>query len=925
MPTSAPNLLLEVKIDDRNTVKFAVHKMEGCESISEPFSFDLDLLSDNTDRALGDLLYKPAKFTMTRLFSSGYANGEGTMVRHGMLADIRLVGRQGRDTASYRRIYRARLVPQLWKMSLQQRSQVFANSSQTIKSITLAMLGDSLGSNGYDNQINVANAFVARDMVVQYQESDLHFVSRWLEHEGVHYTFDHSGTSEKVVLSDHNHFPQIQHHDTMSFADNLGDLATYHGITYDNRVTSLVCTQGLIPSKVVLQGYNWKQPASYIRSMADVDQTTGTAPHRGIGVHTEYNSRFGTQEDGNRLATIRAQTFYCREMTYQGTARSPFFSAGMIFQLTNHYSSDLNRFYLLTKVVHHAEQVAGGSEEDGMSWRYHNEFVAVPNDRVFRPERRTPWPAITGMINGKIHDPAGAEAAPVDSYGRYLVHLPFAADATGTLGQNTCRVRMAQPYAGTDFGMHFPLHDGTEVTLSFVDGDPDRPVITGALFDGTHQDPVTEGNATQGGIKTKSGSSIGFEDEGENSKISIAAGSGGSAITVGTLGKSHTGPLSMNQVQIYATKLDMMAGTISAHTSPLIINNSVLKWMSVTTPLNVLFMLAPLVAKSGADGKDPVLGTAVSPSEQDNIEAANMTVIMIMQTMAQLLLANSLAAMAGYGIEMSMVTKKPGLGMKIGIAVLEFLKAWPLMLVGGKGGDGVSLAATGVMNKIDCSAFGKNMSISAMGNIKISASEALALFSKKRITSIAPEYHFIIGNAVSVMARPTNKAGSIYMDEDYFAVHHGTEIILAAGIGPLAPVKSDLKLLLNQASLGSNKVIIDSIEEARMIAGPLVKTATISAKGTGAVDVEALTNVTVKGTIGVEVSGGAGQAKIVMGATGIKLSFGASSIEIGPLGITIKGPLVTVEGTKISIDGKTLTEVNGGLLSIKPKSIVGIG
>lgn len=925
MITTTPNLFLDVKIDSSTTVRFEVRKMQGWESISEPFTFDLDLLSDNTDRALGDLLYKPATFTMTRLFNSGIHESEATMVRKGILADIRLVGRQGYDPASYRRIYRARLVPQVWKMSLQQRSQVFTAANQTIKSIALSVLAESLTETGRSDCISATTTFVARDMVVQYQESDLHFLSRWLEHEGIHYTFDHAGDSDKVVLSDSNNFANVAIHDQMSFADNLGTLSAGAGIEYDNRVTSLVCHQGLMPRTVVLQGYDWMSPSAYIVSKAYVDEAPESSAHRGIGTHTEYNSRFSTQAEGNRLARIRAQGFLCRELTYRGTARSPFFSAGKKFRLNGHYNSDLNRDYLLVEVTHHAEQVAHGSTQDGTSWHYHNEFTAVPADRTYRPERRTPWPSITGMINGKIHDPVGAEAAPVDIYGRYLVRLPFATDATtGTLGQNTCRVRMAQPYVGTDFGMHFPLHDGTEVTLSFIDGDPDRPVITGALFDGTHHDPVNERNSTQGGIKTKSGSSIGFEDRGGNSKISLAAGSGGTAITIGTLAGGKMGPLVMNNVQIATTKLDILAGLMVGQSSPMIINNSVVKWLAVASPLNLLFMIAPLVSKAGQDGQDPVLGIEVQPSDQKNIDAANAVMFTLMQTVLQLTMANILATKAGYAAKLTLVSGSPKWTTKLAMVLKTSAMNWLMLPVGGVGLNGISLSATGVLNAIDATGIGKNISIFSRGSIKIQANEDIIGISSVAFHYVAPKFEFFVGNQLSPAAAVTDKSGSITMDGDGCTIHSEGPVALYSGSGPVEPLRSALELKPEKAELAGGEVGVFSFSKTKLISGP-GKLALIEINGvTSKVLVSGEMGVDIKSSVAVNLT--AGGAKIAMGPSGIRMSFGSSSIEIGPGGIKVTSlAQVNVKGTKVSVEADLMAEVKGAMVNIKPSGLAGLG
>ena len=377
-------------------LEFSVRSVEGHEAISELFSFDLMMVTDMAELELSALLYKPATLTMTRKW--GASNIEGHIIRHGILADIRLIGRERTGTTTTKRIYKARLVPRLWQCSLQQHSQVFVD--QTIKKVVETILDaasiDSLGVHPAESGV-VGTDARKREMVIQYQESDLNFISRWLEHEGIHYTFTHGDADgvDRMVLSESANFTAIEQPATpMLFRE---DLTVVPGHIDDDKVTELIGCQQRIPRRVILKGYDWRKPASgFLSSVAQVDQTpapsSGPAkPVRGLGDHAEYNARFIVQTEGDRLAKVRAEEYFCREEVFTGRSRSPFFCAGGKFTLSGHFDLSMNREYLLVSVTHHGVQDAGASDQDGESWTYHNEFVAVPSDRVFRPSRRTPW------------------------------------------------------------------------------------------------------------------------------------------------------------------------------------------------------------------------------------------------------------------------------------------------------------------------------------------------------------------------------------------------------------------------------------------------------------------------------------------------------------------------------------------------------
>jgi type VI secretion system secreted protein VgrG len=167
---------------------------------------------------------------------------------------------------------------------------------------------------------------------------------------------------------------------------------------------------------------------------------------------------------------------------------------------------------LLVEVTHDAVMPGFFDTEKDQRFFYRNAFQAIPAGVAYRPPRRTPRPVISGVVTGIIQTGADGETggiAQVDDQGRYLVQLHF---DTAQHGQQKAshRVRMAQPFAGPSYGMHFPLRRGTEVLVAFTNGDPDRPVIVGALSNATSPSPVVASNATAHQIKSPSGAMFTF-------------------------------------------------------------------------------------------------------------------------------------------------------------------------------------------------------------------------------------------------------------------------------------------------------------------------------------------------------------------------------------------------------------------------------
>jgi len=164
---------------------------------------------------------------------------------------------------------------------------------------------------------------------------------------------------------------------------------------------------------------------------------------------------------------------------------------------------------------------------------YSNGFTSIPSDLQFRPERKTPKSRFYGTMNATIDAAGAGEYAELDDLGRYKVKLPF--DQSDMDGGKASRwVRMSQPYAGADHGMHFPLHKGTEVLLTFVDGDPDRPVIAGAVPNAETISPVTAANQTESVIQTGGNNKIRIQDFAGSERIIMETPAANSWIRVGT-------------------------------------------------------------------------------------------------------------------------------------------------------------------------------------------------------------------------------------------------------------------------------------------------------------------------------------------------------------------------------------------------------
>jgi type VI secretion system VgrG family protein len=464
---------------------FGVVKFSGRQAISQPYEFTITLSAHDSDIDLKGVLRNPATLIIL--------GGAGVIPISGVLRSFEQL-----HEANQRVFYRAVLVPKLWYLSLYRENRLFLNKS--VPQILEEVLKQS-GLTSADYELKLTRSYPAWEYVCQYAESNLDFISRWMEREGIYYFFRQTPNGEKLVITDNlSVHENIAGESTLSYTPAAGLMPEHEEI-----VTGFVCQQNVLPKKVILKDYNYRKPSLDVRAEAEIDANGREEVYI-------YGEHFKDPSQGKELASIRAGEFLCRETMYYGQATSPQLAPGFLFELARHYRGSYNCKYLVTEVEHHGLEtgvlLAGlGDEEAGAQPGYSNTFVCIPSSVQFRPERKTPRPRINGTMNAVVDSAGDGSTAELDNQGRYKVILPF--DLSGRSGGKASRwVRMAQPYSGSDYGMHFPLHKGAEVLLTFIDGDIDRPIISGAVPNPNTQSPVTNANQTKSVIRDKFGNEI---------------------------------------------------------------------------------------------------------------------------------------------------------------------------------------------------------------------------------------------------------------------------------------------------------------------------------------------------------------------------------------------------------------------------------
>jgi type VI secretion system secreted protein VgrG len=479
--TRSVNLYLEAKGTPWDHVR--VRRLAGREAISELFSFDVDVVCD-PEHDLPDDALPGADITV--VFE---IDGVEARRVHGLLGPVRA----HLDAPPDRPEYRLRVVPRASRLALVETQEIYLG--KTVPEILRSKLEhhDFVDA---DFELRLMGTYPAREFVVQFKESDLAFVSRLAEHVGISYFFEHDGGSDKLVFTDHpGGFRPTEGAEEVPFRGR-GETADVFGL---DLVT------GAIPSSYIVHDYNYRTPLVDLSASFDVESGNG-------GGVVEYGSHAKTPEEAERLAKIRGEERACRQRVYEGKSGRPALYAGGRSAIVDHPKLRKSEPLLVVAVTHEATLPVHSEEASSRAAVYANAFEAIPADVQHRPRRVTPRPVIAGMITGVIQPGPDGEtggAAKMDSEGRYTVQLHF---DTAQPGEQKAShpVRMAQPYAGSSYGMHFPLRPGTEVLLAFTNGDPDRPVIVGALYNATSPSPVVAANANTNQLKSSSGAIFEF-------------------------------------------------------------------------------------------------------------------------------------------------------------------------------------------------------------------------------------------------------------------------------------------------------------------------------------------------------------------------------------------------------------------------------
>ncbi|WP_051376784.1 type VI secretion system Vgr family protein [Burkholderia sp. WSM2232] len=535
---------------------FFVVRWTAEEAVSRPYRVELTLATAQTDLDPARLLGARARFSIKP------ENGAARRF-HGVLREVEQF-----DADAQYVYYRAVLMPRFAGLADFRFSEVYLNA--TLPDIVRAVMracglgtegGDGAGSYDFSVSVNGANSEATRtEFVCQFEEDCLAFLSRRLEHEGIYYYFTQLEDQEAVVFCD-----ALAAQPSASTALTYGTVSTRDQQREVASVERFSCQLAVAPRSVTLRDF----AGSHAALRLSVDEQVEGGRHGEVSVYGEH---FGTEREGRRLARLRAQALACDAKRFHGMSKVPDVAAGYFFDLSRHRVSAFNARYYVIEVRHEGAQPMPGGGTDSAGGRvadliedYRNEFVALPAEVQFRPKPGTSRRAVAGVISAVIDAEGEGPYAQINEHGCYKVRFPFGRSNKPEMRMSAW-VRLASPYAGANHGMHFPLLKGTEVLVAFLNGDPDRPVIVGAVSNSENPNIVTDSNAAQNAIRTAGGNVLTLDDSSGKQSIELASPVAKTSIKLGAAGAPGLALTSDNHMQIDANSYTRSIGGVYKET-----------------------------------------------------------------------------------------------------------------------------------------------------------------------------------------------------------------------------------------------------------------------------------------------------------------------------------------------------------------------
>ncbi|WP_330207463.1 type VI secretion system Vgr family protein [Pseudomonas sp. AM14(2022)] len=511
-PANQPHFNLTIDGADSD---FQVLSFTGKEALNTPFEFELELVSEKASINLESLLHKLAFLQLS-------PSGTGI---HGLIYSI-AQGEAGKRLTRYK----ISLRPQLAYLAHRVNQRIF--QQMTVQQIISKVLEEH-GILASDYHFQLSAIYPERIYCVQYDESDLHFVQRLCEEEGIHYHFQHTASGHKLMFGDDQTvFPKLA---PVAYQQDSGLVADQPVV---KRFGLRLATR---TSRTTRRDYDFVKPKIELESDAKSSAQPDLEDY-------DYPGRFVDRERGKHLANRALERHRSDYRLAEGNSDQPILVSGHFLALTEHANPTWNDLWLLTEIFHEGKQPQVLEEsvtsdttdnKDDFHQGYRNRFNAIPWDVPYRPPLDHPKPKVLGTQSAVVCGPEGEEIY-CDQYGR--VKVQFFWDREGEHDDKTsCWMRVASNWAAETFGAINIPRVGMEVLITFLEGDPDQPLITGCLYHGANLPPYKLPDfKTLATVKSKEykgsrANELRIDDTTSEISIALRSDHGASAINLGYL------------------------------------------------------------------------------------------------------------------------------------------------------------------------------------------------------------------------------------------------------------------------------------------------------------------------------------------------------------------------------------------------------
>jgi len=456
------------------------NRLEGSDGLSRNGEYRVTVLSRRPDIKGDELLGKSV--SVKAVTPRG-----GLREFNGLAVGFYQVGQQGR-------YHQYLIVVRPWTWLLTRTSDCKIFQDKTVRQIIEAVLADHPYA---DFEFQLAGQYTPWDYCVQYRESDFNFLARLMEQEGIHFFFRHHGGKHTLVIADGAQaHAAAAGYAALPFVEPEAAHARQ-----EEGVRDWTHGSEIQPTRFIQRDFNFEKPRADLQADASPARPLKHEHAARLDVF-DYPGEYLERSEGQRIAAIRVEEMRHPFDQFSGESNALGLASGGLFKLMGHPRADQNQEYLITGADYRLEESPPESELADTEL-FSVRLQAIPSAQTYQPPRLTPKPIVQGPQTAIVVGKAGDEIH-TDKYGR--VKVQFHWDRYGQKDENSsCWIRVSHPWAGQNWGMIAIPRIGQEVIVEFLEGDPDRPIITGRVYNADQMPPWSlPANMTQSGILTRS-------------------------------------------------------------------------------------------------------------------------------------------------------------------------------------------------------------------------------------------------------------------------------------------------------------------------------------------------------------------------------------------------------------------------------------